>query len=312
MTEPQLTFETNGSSPYHISLEVFEGPLDLLLHLIKESNIDIFNIPVAQITDQYLSYIDAMQELNLNVAGEFLLMASTLAHLKSKLLLPPDPTQEEDDESGQDPRAELVRRLLEYQKYKQASHDLWALPQLERDTFIRVQTKKIIIQDQPVELAEVSVFKLVQAFHKILDGIPSTLTHNVEKEYFSIRDCALELEHHLKRATDGKIYFSKIFKNETNRSKVVASFLAILAMIKRGVLRVYQTDDFDDILLSTTDAFNEGEWSYDGTEFDDQQPSQLGQPGESEPTGELNGAELNGESVDGESLDRASTDESRE
>ena len=111
MTEEQITFESNGSSPYHISLEVFEGPLDLLLHLIKENNIDIFNIPVAKITDQYLGYIEAMQELNLNVAGEFLLMASTLAHLKSKLLLPPDPTQEEDDESGQDPRAELVRRL---------------------------------------------------------------------------------------------------------------------------------------------------------------------------------------------------------
>jgi len=148
--------------------------------------------------------------------------------------------------------------------------------------------------DQPIELAEVSVFKLVQAFHKILDGIPSTSTLNVEREYFSIRDCALELEHHLKKAVDGKVYFSKIFKSETNRSKVVASFLAILAMIKRGVLRVYQTDDFDDILLSTTDAFNNGDWSYDGNEFDEQQPSELGQPGEeqlavapeSEPNGE--------------------------
>lgn len=280
--ESQLSLDTNGTSPYHVTLEVFEGPLDLLLHLIKENNIDIFNIPVAKITDQYMAYIEAMEELNLNVAGEFLLMASTLAHLKSKLLLPPDPTQEDEDDLGQDPRAELVRRLLEYQKYKQASIDLYALPQLDRDTFIRVQTKKVIVQDQPVELAEVSVFKLVQAFHKILDGIPSNITHDVGREVFSIRDCAVEIENQLRRATEGKIYFSKLFKNETNRSKVVASFLAILAMIKRGVLHVYQTDDFDDILLSTTEAFNEGAWSYDGTEFDEQQQQQnLGESGES-------------------------------
>jgi segregation and condensation protein A len=277
-SESQLELETGVAGPYHISLEVFEGPLDLLLHLIKENNIDIFNIPIAKITDQYMSFIDAMEELNLDVAGEFLLMASTLAHLKSKLLLPPDPTQDDVDDAGQDPRAELVRRLLIYQKYKQASEDLFALPQLDRDTFIRVPVKKMIIQEQPVELAEVSVFKLVQAFHKILDGIHSDFAHNVEREYYSIRDCALEIEDYLKRANEGKVYFSVLFKNETNRSKIVASFLAILAMIKRGVLRVYQTDEFDDILLATTDAFNEGEWSYDGTEFDEQQPNQSGQP----------------------------------
>ena len=145
------------------------------------------------------------------------------------------------------------------------------------------------MQDQPVELAEVSVFKLVQAFHKILDNIPSTHTHNVEKEVYSIRDCAIELQSHLKRASEGKLYFSNIFKNETNRSKVVASFLAILAMIKRGVIRVYQTEDFDDILLSTTEAFNQGDWSYDGAEFDEQQPGQpeqFGQSGEQQPAGE--------------------------
>lgn len=288
--EQQLTLDSNQPSPYHVSLAVFEGPLDLLLHLIRENNIDIFNIPISQITDQYVAYIEAMQELNLDIAGEFLLMASTLAHLKSKLLLPPDPTQDDVDDEGQDPRAELVRRLLEYQKYKQASEDLISLTQLDRDVFVRVPVRRVIVMDQPVELAEVSVFKLVQAFHKILDGIPSTHTHNVEREYFSIRDCAAEIESRLKRSTDGKIYFSHMFKNETNRSKVVASFLAILAMIKRGVLRVYQTDQFDDILLSTTDAFNEGEWSYDGTEFDEQQPPQLGQP-VGEPNGESVGEE---------------------
>ncbi len=269
---PQLDLP-EGTSPYHISLEVFEGPLDLLLHLIKENNIDIFNIPVAKITDQYMSFISAMEELNLEVAGEFLLMASTLAHLKSKLLLPPDPTQEDPEDIGQDPRAELVRRLLEYQKYKQATEDMMALTQLDRDTFIRIPTKKVIVQDQPVELAEVSVFKLVQSFHKILENLPSTHTHDVGNEIFSIRDCAEEIQHKLAKLPEGKIYFSKLFEGETRRPKVVATFLAILAMMKRGVLRIFQTDDFSDILLTTTDIFNEGAWSYDGTEFDEQQPT---------------------------------------
>lgn len=272
MNQEQLTFETKNS-PYHISLEVFEGPLDLLLHLIKENNIDIFNIPIAKITDQYVIYIEMMQELNLDIAGEFLLMAATLAHIKSKLLLPPDPTQDDAEDEGQDPRAELVRRLLEYQKYKKASEEILALPQLDRDVFIRIPARRIIVHDQPVELAEVSVFKLVQSFHKILENIPSNITHDVEKEIFSIRDCAIEIENYLKQNSDGKIYFSKLFENANNRSKVVASFLAILAMIKRGVLRVFQTDDFNDILLATTASFNEGAWSYDGTEFDEQQPT---------------------------------------
>lgn len=269
----QLTFETDKSSPYHISLEVFEGPLDLLLHLIKENNVDIFNIPIAKITDQYLAYIEAMSTLNLNIAGEFLLMAASLAHIKSKLLLPPDPTQDDPDDEGKDPRAELVRRLLEYQKYKHASEILFARPQLDRDVFIRVPVRKAILQDQPVELAEVSVFKLVHSFHKILEGLPSLHTHDVGMEYYSIRDCAKEIEDKL-RTTDGKIYFSKLFENEKNYSKVVASFLAILAMIKRGVLHIFQSGDFEDILLTTTASFDEGEWSYDGTEFDEPQPAQ--------------------------------------
>lgn len=271
-TDSQLELP-KGTSPYHISLEVFEGPLDLLLHLIKENNIDIFNIPISKITDQYVAYIEMMQELNLEVAGEFLLMAATLAHLKSKLLLPPDPTQEDPEDVGQDPRAELVRRLLEYQKYKHASEEFFARPQLDRDVFIRIPVQKDIVREQPVELAEVSVFKLVQSFHKILENLPSTHTHDVEREIYSIRDCAAEIENKLKRSNEGKLYFSKLFENETNRSKIVASFLAILAMIKRGVLRVFQPDDFNDILLTTTESFNEGAWSYDGTEFDEQQPA---------------------------------------
>lgn len=272
-TDQQLEFESNENS-YHVSLEIFEGPLDLLLHLIKENNIDIFNIPVAKITEQYMSYIDAMETLNLNIAGEFLLMASTLAHLKSKLLLPPDPTQEDDSEEGKDPRVELVRRLLEYQKYKNAAESLFTIPQLDRDVFIRIPVRQVILQEQPVELAEVSIFKLVQAFHKILDNIPSTHTHDVGREYFSIRDCAKEIENQLKETPEGKIYFSALFANEKNYSKVVASFLAILAMMKRGVLRIFQSNDFEDILLATTETFEEGEWSYDGNEFDEPQPAQ--------------------------------------
>jgi segregation and condensation protein A len=122
--------------PYTVRLEMFEGPLDLLLHLIKKNEINITDIPIALITEQYLDYLKLMKELNLDVAGDYLLMASTLLHIKSKMLLPPSPEQEE--EGGEDPRAELVRRLLEYQKYKEAAAELERRPMLDRDVFIRL------------------------------------------------------------------------------------------------------------------------------------------------------------------------------
>ena len=122
---------------YQVRTEGFEGPLDLLLHLIKKNELDLYNIPIAEITRQYLEYLDVMRELNLDVAGEFLVMASTLVHIKSKMLLPVPATEESEEEGGEDPRAELVRRLLEYQKYREAAQDLAGRQLLDRDLFAR-------------------------------------------------------------------------------------------------------------------------------------------------------------------------------
>jgi segregation and condensation protein A len=269
MTETaQATIDFNN--PYHVQLDVFEGPLDLLLHLIKENDVDIFNIPIANITDQYIQYIETMETLNLNVAGEFLLMASTLAHLKSKLLLPPDPTEEVFEDEGTDPREELVRRLLEYQKYKQIAQVMQNRTWLGRDTFIREGRRRKLMPDQPIELAEVSVFKLVEVFHKILNDFQLDESHDVELENFSIADSAVTIQTMLREAKDGKLRFSQLFSKRAKPSygQVVASFLAILSMMKRGVLAVVQTDDFEEIHLMTTPQFYQQEWTYDGTEFD--------------------------------------------
>ncbi|MCB0327669.1 MAG: segregation/condensation protein A [Bdellovibrionales bacterium] len=260
--------QTNRNKhPYHIELDVFEGPLDLLLHLIKENDVDIFNIPVAQITEEYLSYIEAMETLNLNIAGEFILMASTLAHIKSKMLLPPDPSQEDPEDEGKDPREELVRRLLEYQKYKMAAAQFDSFIQLGQDVFVREKTRKLHAKDQPIELAEISIFKLIQSFHKILDNIPLDITHDVEKEIYSIDECAQEITSFFKKRRKNKVRFMEMFQKIRSKPKVVASFLAILAMIKRGALVVFQLDHFDEIELIATDQLYQGDVHYDETEF---------------------------------------------
>jgi segregation and condensation protein A len=143
---------TEERFPYTVRLEMFEGPLDLLLHLINKNELDITNIPIALITEQYLEYLRLMKVLNLDIAGEYLLMASTLLYIKSKMLLPT--SSEEEEEEGEDPRAELVRRLLEYQKYKKAAVELERRPLLDRDVFIRLMTVDI---DEPAEEEKVEV-----------------------------------------------------------------------------------------------------------------------------------------------------------
>ncbi len=179
-----------AKNPYHVNLEVYEGPLDLLLHLIKEQRVDIWNIPVAEITEQYLSHIEMMRSLNLDVAGEFILMASTLAHIKSQLLLPPDPSQDDLEDEGRDPRAELVRRLLEYQKYKTAADELYARNLLGRDVFVRQKRMRSALpQKKASELIEVSIFKLVEAFHKLLENVPLDQAHEVARITMTIHEC---------------------------------------------------------------------------------------------------------------------------
>ena len=231
---------------YDIHLEKFEGPLDLLLHLIRKNEMDIYDIPIAEITAQYLGILDAMQHLNLDVAGEFLLMAATLLHIKSRLLLP---VSEEEivEEEEDDPRAELVRRLLEYQKYKDAAGALERLPQLEREIFARKFQAPELEEAESAELEAVGLFELVEALRALLKQAPEPYIHQIEMERLSVSDRINQILTQL----DGResLDFREIFSTRPERGEVVVSFLAILELVKMRLVRLLQNARFGNIWL---------------------------------------------------------------
>jgi segregation and condensation protein A len=251
---PAETTPSEGRTPYHVRLDIFEGPLDLLLHLIKEQKLDIYDIPVAHVTEQYLAYLDMMRELNLEIAGEFLLMAATLAHLKSRMLVPPDETQEDAGEEGIDPRAELTRRLLEYQKYKDAAGRLFLRPLLFRDVFVREKEAREAPAggEPPPELLEVSVFKLVEAFHRLVQTLELRKPHEVAAEQLHVADCVKEIGDAVRASPEGVVRFKDLFRGEITRLRVVVTFMAVLEMLKRGALRAIQSEEFGEIHLMGT------------------------------------------------------------
>lgn len=233
---------------YRVKLPVFEGPLDLLLHLIKQHEIDILDIPVAFITAKYLEYLDLMRVLNLDVAGEYLLMAATLAHLKSKMLLP-RPVEAEDEEEGPDPRAELVRRLLEYQKYKDAALRLGERQLLYRDVFPRAASP----EDAPREdapLAEVSVFHLLEAFANVLRRVGGTLSHEIDVDRMSVTERIQQLVDRL--ATVERARFDELFDEASTVSMMVVTFLALLEMARLRMLRLFQEEPRGVIWIAPT------------------------------------------------------------
>lgn len=237
MSEPSLD--------YKVKIEVFEGPLDLLLYLIKKEEIDVWDIPISRITEQYLQYLDLMRDLNLDVAGEFILMAATLAHIKSKELLPKDPNAGPEAEEEGDPRAELVRRLLEYQKYKNAAEELAMRPLLGRDTFGRGEANVPDAKEMPVNEAteaplDMSVFALLDAFKRVLARIPPERFHEVQGETISVAEKAKWLATEVTRK--GTLRFQDLFENVENLKKtdVIATFLALLEMVRMKLLGVRQ------------------------------------------------------------------------
>jgi segregation and condensation protein A len=239
----ELSPPEEGSLPldYRVELPVFEGPLDLLLHLIRKHEIDIFDIPIALITDKYLAYINWMQALNLDVAGEFLVMASTLAHIKSRMLLPSGEGEEEEEEEDLDPREELVRRLLEYQRYKEAAEELRQRPILNRDVFTHGTTTEIP-KDQEKEspFSEVSVFKLIEALDKAMRKAKRRVSHDIIVERISIVDRIHELADRLLRV--GEMTFEELFDEALTKMAVIVTFIALLEMTRLRMVRLHQTD----------------------------------------------------------------------
>jgi segregation and condensation protein A len=232
--------------PYTVRLETFKGPLDLLLHLIRKNELDIMDIPIALITEQYLEYMKLMKELNLNVAGDYLLMASTLIHIKSKMLLPV--STEEEEEGGEDPRAELVQRLLEYQKFKEAAGELDRRPLKGRDIFVRT------VPPDPQEpqdegKMEVSLFDLLEAFRQVLARVKPESVHEVILEPISVEQRVQEILSLLQRE-NRSIAFHSLFKERVTRRMIVVTFLAILELVKMKQIRLYQMAPFETIRLS--------------------------------------------------------------
>ena len=233
--------------PYQVRIENFEGPLDLLLHLIKKNEINIYDIPVALIANQYLEYIEAMKSLNLNVAGDFLVMAATLLQIKSKMLLPPDEAVE-DEEEGPDPREELVRRLLEYKAYKEAARQLDGQEQQWREMFSRGQGAAEPINSEEMPLENVSLFDLVDALQGILDRNPGKRLIEIIPDNLTVRErmnVILEL-------LEGKdsVSFVDLFEPASHRLIVIVTFLAMLELIRLRVARVFQAETFGPILVS--------------------------------------------------------------
>jgi segregation and condensation protein A len=235
-TEIEAEPELGMALAYQVKLDVFEGPLDLLLHLIRKNEVDIYNIPIALITEQYLATLDLMKTLNLDVAGEFLLMAATLAHIKSRMLLPPSEDEEEEEE---DPRADLVRQLLEYQRFKEAAESLDARPQLYRDTFLRgADLSDVEVAPEEEPLAEVSVFALMEAFQRVWERAPSDMVHEITVEKITLRDKIHEVLERLE--TKEEMTFEELLTHETTRQGLVLVFLALLELARLRIVRIYQ------------------------------------------------------------------------
>ena len=218
-----------------VQLEIFEGPLDLLLHLIKKNEVSITDIPIATITEQYLATLDLMRTLNLDVAGEFLVMAATLIHIKSRMLLPPDGLDQEDEEEG-DPRAELARRLLEYQRFKEAAGELERRDILRRDVFVRSPEPPAEVET--VGFESVSLFDLISALRTVLERLPKEAIHEVALERISVREKMTLLLDRLHQG--GQMVFQGLFAGATSRLEVVVTFLAMLELVKIRAIRIWQ------------------------------------------------------------------------
>ncbi len=235
--------------PYalQVFLEAFEGPLDLLLYLIRRQNIDILNIPIAEITKQYVHYIEMMSDLQLDLAGEYLVMAAMLAEIKSRMLLPrPETVEEEED----DPRAELVRRLQEYERYKKAAADISDLPRVERDVFLASADAP---EHQVVEqLPDVTMKELLLAFHNVLRRAAMYSNLHLQREPLSVRQRMSEILTRIKSSQFTG--FEDLFDAEEGRMGVAVTFIAILELLKEAIIEVVQSEEFAPLHIRTASS----------------------------------------------------------
>ena len=225
-----------------VLLDAFEGPLDLLLYLIRRQNLDIVNIPIAQITHQYIAYIQIMGELNLELAAEYLVMAALLAEIKSRMLLPRQPESADEDE--EDPRATLIRRLQEYEVIKNAAEEIDLLPRIERDIF-EVGVDVSALKDCKQNFPDVQLKEILLAFQDVLKRAERLSHHQITKEPLSVRERMSTILENLKGADS--LLFSQLFVRKEGRHGVVVSFLAILELSKERLIDIIQSEPFAEL-----------------------------------------------------------------
>jgi segregation and condensation protein A len=245
----------SGAVPWSVQLPQFEGPLDLLLHLCQKHDLDILDIPISTITEKYLEHLALMQLIKLDVAAEYLVMAATLAHIKSKMLLPvlpPGQDDEADIADDIDPREALIRRLLEYQKYKYAGEQLAARGVAGRDVFPRGVADDPGPRNGLPPLDEVPLFALVEAFQRVLDRNQMKLSHDIVADRISITDRIVELSDLL--AARPRLAFEEMFEGSTSTFDMVITFLALLEMTRLKMTHLYQSEPLGPLYVEATGA----------------------------------------------------------
>jgi segregation and condensation protein A len=230
-----------------VLLDAFEGPLDFLLYLIRKQNIDILDIPIAAVTQQYMEYIDLMKDLSLELAAEYLVMAAILAEIKSRMLLPRVVNEENEEE---DPRAELVRRLQEYERYKQAAENLDKLPREERDTFLVNTDSSEISVEKP--LPSVSMQELLRALLDVMKRVEFSTNHHIKMDALSVREKMTLILDNLQQ--NEHFLFTSLFNPQEGRLGIVVTFLAMLELLKQGMIEFVQAAAFAPIYLNAKAA----------------------------------------------------------
>jgi segregation and condensation protein A len=237
---------------YKVNLEVFEGPLDLLLYLIKKDEVDIYDIPIGRITTQYMEYLDLMKILNLEIAGDFIVMAATLMVIKSRLLLPDEvrgPVEEDDED---DPRWDLVRQLVEYKKFKDAAGFLGQLETIQENVFSR-EGEHVELGARPeIGMSDVSIFDLISALNQALDRVPREELNEIFAEQYTVSE---KVDYLLELTQNGKpLTLGRLFRGMRSRHEIVCTFLAMLELIKLNRLVARQNNHFDEIVIEQVEG----------------------------------------------------------
>ena len=228
---------------YKVQLEIFEGPLDLLLYLIRTQELDIYDIPISQLTDQYLEYLRMMEELNIVVAGEFLVISSTLILIKSKMLLPAEEVDDEEEEAI-DPREELVERLLEHERFKDASQMLYSKETVELSVWGKGDDE---FAEEEKEVISVTTFDLIHAFHNMVERFKEQIVIEMRPEKVTLKDKLKEIRRLL--SAQGHFYFSNFFDEKISKRHLVVTFIALLELVRLHEVRLFQESGYEDIRI---------------------------------------------------------------